>query len=145
VHHGGSYNTRFQSSTFLLWRPDDVDGCKGLQMVEEAIDHAMAPLMFEGAKGSLRDLGEKCYTQLIMIPNFGGTLAQQCIQMSAQLGLIPAAFCEFATIDYSATSKSGPALYLRKTCQCCDDASLPSRCQCSAVDTKKRFFSSLIH
>jgi hypothetical protein len=139
VRHGHSYNACFQSSSYLLWHPNNADGGLRLQMVEEAIKHAMALLMVEGALGYLRDLGDKCYTQLIKIPHFGGTLGQQCIQMSAWLGLIPVAFCEFTTIDCSASSKSVPALCLRKTCHCCDDAALPSICQCSAVNIKERF------
>jgi hypothetical protein len=138
VRHGGSYNDRFQLSSDLLWRPDMDDGGVRLDGVEEAMDKALFILMDNGEKGYSREIGEKCWLELKSISNIGDTLAQQCIQMSARLGLSPVVYCEFATVDGSSYSKAGPTLLLRDTCPCRDVGCI---CQCSATATKNRFFA----
>jgi hypothetical protein len=140
LRHACSFEAHFAPSSDLLWCPNNNDGGKRLHIVEEAIENAMVPVIVVGAKGSLRHTGEKCFVQLMMIPNFGGSWAQQCIQVPARLGLIPVIFCEFAFIDGAASSKSAPALYLKKTCPCPDDFVAPSICQCSAAIMKSQFF-----
>ena len=138
LRHGGSYNCRFQLSSDLLWRPDRDDAGVRLAAVEDAIDKSIVRLADAGAKGYSRSVAERCWSELQSVDNFGETLAQQCIQMSARLGLCPASFCEFATVDGSMSSNAGPTLFLRQTCPCRISG---KTCICTASQTKLRFHS----
>jgi hypothetical protein len=73
--HACSFDAHFAPSSDLLWCPNNNDGGERLHMVEEAIENAMVPLMVVAAKRLLRHTGEKCFVQLMMIPNFGRSLA----------------------------------------------------------------------